>query len=109
MVLLSVGFFTLFERRVLSYIQFRKGPNKLGFSGLIQPFADGMKLFLREICLPFNSNLLIYFFCPVFSLFHSLFIWILLPIYFNCVDFVYGFIFFLACSSIGVYGLIICG
>nr|YP_010610477.1 NADH dehydrogenase subunit 1 [Cyphonia clavata]WAP90798.1 NADH dehydrogenase subunit 1 [Cyphonia clavata] len=109
MVLLSVGFFTLLERKVLSYIQFRSGPNSLGIMGLVQPFSDGLSLFLKELFIPLSSNLFIYFLCPLFSLFQSLFIWILFPIYFNSVDFFYGFIFFLSCSSIGVYGLIICG
>lgn len=109
MVLISVGFFTLLERRVLRYIQVRKGPNKLGFLGILQPFSDGMKLFLREFFFPLNCNLVIYFFCPILSLFQSLFIWLIFPLYYNRVDLIYGFLFFLSCSSVGVYGLIICG
>ena len=73
-VLISVGFFTLLERRVIGYIQFRKGPNKLGFLGILQPFRDGLKLFLKENIFPFNSNYFIFFLCPFFGFFQSLFV-----------------------------------
>nr|YP_010937782.1 NADH dehydrogenase subunit 1 [Ossuaria sichuanensis]WKW96229.1 NADH dehydrogenase subunit 1 [Ossuaria sichuanensis] len=109
MVLVSVGFFTLFERKLMGIIHIRKGPNKVGYFGIFQPFSDGLKLFLKEQMFPMNSNFFIYYMCPVFTLVQSLFTWILFPFYINCINFNFGFLFFLCCSSLSVYGLIICG
>nr|YP_010478215.1 NADH dehydrogenase subunit 1 [Nesophrosyne ogradyi]UVI59659.1 NADH dehydrogenase subunit 1 [Nesophrosyne ogradyi] len=108
-ILVSVGFFTLLERKVLGYIQLRSGPNSLGYSGIFQPFSDGMKLFMKEQVYPMNSNYFIYMVCPFFSLIQSLFMWVLFPMYINSLEFNLGVIFFLCCSSLSVYGLMVCG
>jgi len=66
-VLIAVAYFTLIERQVLAAVQRRQGPNIVGFFGLLQPLADGLKLFLKETILPKSSNMIIFIFAPVFT------------------------------------------
>jgi len=71
-VMVGVAFLTLLEHRVLGYIHIRKGPNKIGFVDIFQPFRVAIKLFTREQYFPLASNYLIYYFSPIFGFFHSL-------------------------------------
>lgn len=110
-ILITVAFFTLAERKVMASIQRRKGPNVVGFWGILQPFADALKLVVKELIYPTKASLFIFFLAPLIVLFLSLLSWAALPLnrFSVWLDLEYSLLFFLVVSSLGVYGIFLAG
>jgi len=109
-ILLTIAFFTLAERKVMGTIQRRKGPNVVGF-GFLQPIADAIKLLVKEATVPSSSNSFIFFIAPLITIIISLFGWCIIPFNHTFIfsDIDLSILFFLAVSSLGVYGIILAG
>jgi len=110
-LLISVAYLTLIERKVLGVMQRRKGPTTVGILGLLQPFADGFKLIIKEGIIPNMSSSFLFFISPIIFFFLSLLIWSLIPLNFSYVvlDLNLSIIYLLAITSLSVYGIIISG
>ena len=110
-ILLSVAFMTMIERKQLAAHQRRVGPNTTGYYGLLQPFSDALKLIVKETVIPSQSNKILFYLAPVFSLIFSLLGWGIIPFGqgLSLSDFTLGILYTVALSSLGVYGILFAG
>jgi NADH-quinone oxidoreductase subunit H len=110
-LILAVAYFTYWERKVLGWIQVRLGPNRVGWKGVLQPFADVIKMLLKEIVIPSNANRFLFLVAPVLSLVPAFAVWAAVPFSerFVIADIDAGLLYVLALTSLGVYGVILAG
>lgn len=110
-ILIGVAYLTLVERQLMGILQRRKGPLVVGFTGLLQPLADGLKLFLKEIIIPSSANKILFIFAPILFFFLSLLNWAIIPfndnLYFANINL--SILYLLSISSLSVYGIILSG
>ena len=107
-LLIAVAYFTIAERRIMGAIQRRRGPNVVGYIGLLQPLADGLKLFVKETTLPNNSNLSLFLLAPSLSFILSLIGWAVIPYSEGVVlcDVNLGILYLFAVSALNVYSIL---
>ena len=110
-IILSVAYLTYFERKVIGFMQVRIGPNRVGYKGLLQPFADVLKLLAKEIIIPSGANKFLFIVAPVLSIMPALAAWAVVPF---TPDLVLakadaGLLYVMAITSMGVYGVIVAG
>jgi NADH-quinone oxidoreductase subunit H len=110
-LIIGVAYFTYAERKIIGFIQNRLGPNRVGFRGLLQPFADLFKMLFKEVVVPSRSNRFLFVIAPLVSLIPALGVWAVVPLSdeFVIADIDAGLLYVLALTSLGVYGVILAG
>ncbi|MGH8127424.1 MAG: NADH-quinone oxidoreductase subunit NuoH [Gammaproteobacteria bacterium] len=110
-LILVVAYLTFYERKVIGFMQSRIGPNRVGFRGYLQPFADVIKLVLKEVILPTNASPFLFFLAPILSILAAIAGWVIIPFYPGLVvaNVNAGLLLLLALTSVGIYGVIISG
>nr|BBA25663.1 NADH dehydrogenase subunit 1 [Pliocardia stearnsii] len=108
-MMVSVAFYIVVERKGLGMIQLRQGPNKVSFKGILQPIGDGVKLFKKEISFPFSSTRFMFLLGPFICFFCAYSLWLIFPGSFRYSNFELGLLFFQCISSFSVFGVFLSG